>query len=71
MRAFTPAITPFVGLFGTVLGIVLSFQRIETMGFASLAVVGPGIAKALLSTAAGLAVSIPAVYFYTRLRNRR
>lgn len=62
--ATTASITPFIGLFGTVWGIMMSFQRIATVGSTSLAVVAPGIADALIATAAGLFAAIPAVYFY-------
>lgn len=68
--ASTASITPFIGLFGTVVGILLSFEAIGQMGSASLAVVGPGIAEALVATAAGLFVAIPAAYFYNHLSNR-
>ena len=68
--ASTASITPFIGLFGTVVGILLSFETIGQMGSASLAVVGPGIAEALVATAAGLFVAIPAAYFYNHLSNR-
>jgi biopolymer transport protein TolQ len=68
--ASTANIAPFIGLFGTVVGILLSFETIGQMGSASLAVVGPGIAEALVATAAGLAVAIPAAYFYNHLSNR-
>jgi biopolymer transport protein TolQ len=68
--ASTASITPFIGLFGTVVGILLSFETIGQMGSASLAVVGPGIAEALVATAAGLFVAIPAAYFYNHLTNR-
>lgn len=56
--------TPFVGLFGTVWGIMNSFQGIGSTGSANLAVVAPGIAEALITTAAGLAAAIPAVVAY-------
>jgi biopolymer transport protein TolQ len=55
---------PFVGLFGTVAGIMNAFQHIGQSGSASLAVVAPGIAEALITTAVGLAVAIPASIFY-------
>lgn len=55
---------PFVGLFGTVWGIMASFQGIGAMGNASLAVVAPGISEALIATAAGLIVAIPSAIFY-------
>jgi biopolymer transport protein TolQ len=56
--------TPFIGLFGTVWGIMNSFHGIGQSGSASLAVVAPGIAEALIATAAGLAVAIPSVIAY-------
>ncbi len=62
--ATTGSSTPFIGLFGTVWGIMTSFQEIGLRGSASLAVVAPGISEALVATAAGLAVAIPAVIFY-------
>jgi biopolymer transport protein TolQ len=62
--ATTASITPFIGLFGTVWGILMSFQQIGLSGSTSLAVVGPGIADALIATAVGLFAAIPAVYFY-------
>jgi biopolymer transport protein TolQ len=62
--ATTASITPFIGLFGTVWGIMMSFQSIGSSGSTSLTVVGPGIAEALIATAAGLFAAIPAVYFY-------
>lgn len=61
------AITPFVGLFGTVWGIKNSFEAIATQQNTNLAVVAPGIAEALLATALGLLAAIPAVIFYNRL----
>lgn len=68
--ATTAAITPFIGLFGTVLGIMNSFQKIAGVGSTSLGVVAPGIAEALVATAAGLFAAIPAVYFYNDLTGR-
>lgn len=62
--ATTGSSTPFIGLFGTVWGIMVSFNEIGSHGSASLAVVAPGISEALVATAAGLAVAIPAVIFY-------
>ena len=62
--ATTASISPFIGLFGTVWGILIAFQRIGASGGTSLAVVGPSIAEALIATAAGLFAAIPAVYFY-------
>jgi len=55
---------PFIGLFGTVWGIMSSFQGIAVSKNTSLAVVAPGIAEALLATAIGLFAAIPAVFFY-------
>ncbi len=71
--ATTGAVTPFVGLFGTVWGIMNAFTRIGTQGSASLAAVAPGISEALITTAAGLIPAICAViaynYFLGRLRH--
>jgi biopolymer transport protein TolQ len=70
--ATTGNTTPFIGLFGTVWGIMNSFHGIGLRGSASLAVVAPGISEALIATAAGLAAAIPAViaynYFTQRIR---
>ena len=70
--ATTAAVCPFIGLFGTVWGIMTSFRSIGMQGSATLAVVAPGIAEALIATAAGLAAAIPAViafnYFNRRIR---
>jgi biopolymer transport protein TolQ len=68
--ATTASITPFIGLFGTVWGIMSSFRSIGAAGSSSLAVVAPGIAEALVATAAGLFAAIPAVYFYNHFTNR-
>lgn len=68
--ATTGSSTPFIGLFGTVWGIMTSFQDIGLRGSASLAVVAPGISEALVATAAGLAVAIPAVIFYNHYSNQ-
>ena len=62
--ATTATVTPFIGLFGTVLGIIRAFQELGTQGSASLRAVGPGISEALLATAVGLAAAIPAAIFY-------
>jgi biopolymer transport protein TolQ len=62
--ATTGSAAPFVGLFGTVVGIVNAFHGIGAAGSASLAVVAPGIAEALIATAVGLAAAIPATIFY-------
>ncbi|HEY5626740.1 MAG TPA: MotA/TolQ/ExbB proton channel family protein [Nitrospira sp.] len=70
--ATTGNITPFVGLLGTVLGIIDAFREIGTQGTASIAAVAPGVSEALIATAAGLFAAIPAViaynYFLTRIR---
>ncbi len=70
--ATTGNTTPFIGLFGTVWGIMGSFHGIGLRGAASLAVVAPGISEALIATAAGLAAAIPAViafnYFMQKIR---
>jgi biopolymer transport protein TolQ len=55
---------PFIGLFGTVWGILDAFQKISTTGATNLSVIGPGISEALVATAAGLFAAIPAVFFY-------
>jgi biopolymer transport protein TolQ len=68
--ASTASAAPFVGLFGTVWGIMGSFQSIGAMGSASLAVVAPGISEALIATAMGLAAAIPAAIAYNILVNR-
>ncbi|MBE9603447.1 MotA/TolQ/ExbB proton channel family protein [Acetobacteraceae bacterium H6797] len=65
--ATTGAVAPFIGLFGTVWGIMRSFTGIAQSGDTSLAVVAPGIAEALFATAIGLAAAIPAVIAYNRL----
>jgi len=61
------AVAPFVGLFGTVWGIMNAFQGIAASNNTSLAVVAPGIAEALFATALGLVAAIPAVIFYNRI----
>ncbi|MEN8199268.1 MAG: protein TolQ [Thermodesulfobacteriota bacterium] len=68
--ATTGSAAPFIGLFGTVWGIMASFHDIGLRGSASLAVVAPGISEALVATAAGLAVAIPAVIAYNYFANR-
>ena len=70
LLATTASITPFIGLFGTVMGIVDTFRSIGETGSTSLAVVAPGIGDALIATAAGLSAAIPAVYFYNHLTNK-
>jgi biopolymer transport protein TolQ len=68
--ATTGNTTPFIGLFGTVWGIMSSFQEIGLSGAANLAVVAPGISEALVATAAGLAAAIPAVIGFNYFMNQ-
>ena len=68
--ATTASITPFIGLFGTVWGIVIAFQGIAVAGNTSLGVVAQPIAEALIATAAGLFAAIPAVYFYNHFTSK-
>ena len=68
--ATTASIAPFVGLFGTVIGIMMSFQMIGETGSTNLAAVGPGIAEALIATAFGLVAAVPAVVGYNHFSNR-
>ncbi len=68
--ATTATVTPFIGLFGTVWGIMGSFQNIGLQMNANLATVAPGIAEALVATAMGLFAAIPAVIFYNLLLNK-
>ncbi|MDR1989634.1 MAG: MotA/TolQ/ExbB proton channel family protein, partial [Acidobacteriaceae bacterium] len=68
--ATTASIAPFVGLFGTVVGIMMAFQGIGQTGSTNLAVVAPGIADALVATAFGLVAAVPAVWAYNHLTNR-
>ncbi|HUO84789.1 MAG TPA: MotA/TolQ/ExbB proton channel family protein [Thermoanaerobaculia bacterium] len=73
--ATTAAATPFIGLFGTVWGIMVAFASIGTTGSTSIVAVAPGISEALVNTAAGLFAAIPALIFYnvflSRLREAR
>ncbi len=73
--ATTAAAAPFIGLFGTVWGIMVAFNEIGLSGSTSITAVAPGIAEALVNTAAGLAAAIPALvgfnYFGSRLRDMR
>lgn len=62
--ATTGSVTPFIGLFGTVWGIMIAFERIGVLRSASLQTVAPGIAEALVATAAGLLAAVPAVIAY-------
>jgi biopolymer transport protein TolQ len=68
--ATTASVTPFVGLFGTVWGIMNAFGDIGRMGSANLAVVAPGISEALVTTAAGLGAAIPAAVFFNFYNSR-
>lgn len=73
--ATVAAASPFIGLFGTVWGIMIAFRDIGVTGSTSLATVAPGIAEALINTAAGLAAAIPALigfnYYVNRIRQMR
>ncbi|HUJ21560.1 MAG TPA: MotA/TolQ/ExbB proton channel family protein [Bryobacteraceae bacterium] len=62
--ATTASVSPFIGLFGTVLGIIRSFEQLGQMGSSSLRAVGPGISEALIATAVGLMAAIPAAVAY-------
>lgn len=62
--ATTASVTPFIGLMGTVMGIIKAFNDLGTMGSTSLKAVGPGISNALIATAIGLFAAIPAAIFY-------
>ena len=64
------SISPYVGLFGTVLGILMSFHALASMKEATIATVAPGISEALLATAMGLFAAIPAVWAYNRFATR-
>ncbi len=64
------SVGPFIGLFGTVWGIMGSFQKIGATGMANLAVVAPGIAEALIATGVGLAAAIPATIAYNAFINK-
>ena len=68
--ATTGSTAPFIGLFGTVWGIMTAFKGIGESGSASLAVVAPGIAEALVATAIGLVAAIPAVMGYNHFQNK-
>jgi biopolymer transport protein TolQ len=70
LLATTGSAAPFIGLFGTVVGIMNSFQHIGATGSASLAVVAPGIAEALVATAVGLFAAIPAVIAFNYMNAR-
>ncbi len=68
--ATTGSVTPFIGLFGTVIGIMDAFHKIGIVRSASLATVAPGIAEALVATAAGLFAAIPAVIAYNHFLHK-
>ncbi len=68
--ATTGSTAPFIGLFGTVWGIMNSFQSIGATGVANLAVVAPGISEALIATAIGLAAAIPAVVAFNAFQSK-
>lgn len=68
--AMISSIAPFLGLLGTVWGIMNSFFEIGNQGSASLPVVAPGIAEALITTIVGLAVAIPSLFFYNYFNHR-
>ncbi len=68
--AVTASVTPFIGLFGTVWGIIDAFHGLGTAGAATLRAVAPGISEALITTAAGLFAAIPAVIAYNILLNQ-
>lgn len=70
MLATVAATAPFIGLFGTVWGIMSSFLAISAEGTTNLAVVAPGIAEALLVTGFGLVAAIPAVVVYNAVQRR-
>ena len=67
--ATTASVSPFIGLFGTVLGIIRAFEMLGTSGGTSLQSVGPGISEALFATAVGLFAAIPAAIFYNHFGN--
>jgi biopolymer transport protein TolQ len=70
LLATTAAVSPFIGLFGTVWGIIDSFSALGTAGAASLRAVAPGISEALITTALGLVAAIPAAIFYNIFGSR-
>ena len=70
LLATTASAAPFIGLFGTVWGIVIAFQGIASAGNTSLGIVAQPIAEALIATAAGLFAAIPAVYFYNHFTSK-
>jgi len=68
--AITASVSPFIGLLGTVLGIIRTFNALGQQGSTSLAAVGPGISEALIATALGLFAAIPGALFYNLFGNR-
>jgi biopolymer transport protein TolQ len=68
--ATTANASPFIGLFGTVVGIIIAFTGLSTASASSIQAVAPGIAEALIATAAGIAAAVPAAIFYNHFLNR-
>ncbi|MEN3331354.1 MAG: biopolymer transport protein TolQ [Blastocatellia bacterium] len=68
--ATTANASPFIGLFGTVVGIIIAFQGLTTASASSIQAVAPGIAEALIATAAGIGAAVPAAIFYNQFLNR-
>jgi biopolymer transport protein TolQ len=68
--ATTANASPFIGLFGTVVGIIIAFQGLSGSQASSIQAVAPGIAEALIATAAGIAAAVPAAIFYNNFLNR-
>jgi len=68
--ATTASVSPFIGLFGTVIGIIKAFQGLGTQNSTSLTSVGPGISSALIATAVGLAAAIPAAIFFNHFSHK-
>lgn len=68
--ATTANASPFIGLFGTVVGIIIAFQGLTTSSASSIQAVAPGIAEALIATAAGIGAAVPAAIFYNQFLNR-
>jgi len=68
--ATTANASPFIGLFGTVVGIIIAFQGLSTASASCIQAVAPGIAGALIATAAGIAAAVPAAIFYNQFLNR-
>jgi len=68
--ATTANASPFIGLFGTVVGIIIAFQGLSASQASSIQAVAPGIAEALIATAAGIAAAVPSAIFYNHFLNR-